>query len=838
MKTLIYLIFSFVLIGKIQAQDKTPNTIDKEDKRQGNWKILYAAHWKETTDTSKAIFYRTITYKDDKPTGKVRDYYKNGVVQMECTLLADRPEDIYDGIVIYYDKEGKKEKEVTYDYGRVISEKSFMDANSYEALWHKGNKLNTERKYKEAEFVFNEALIQAEKEFGKNSSTYIGCYGMLAMVYRNQRLHVKAESLYVEMKNMYEKTSGKESPSYSYVCSVLADMYSAKGLYAKAEPLLIEVNDIDKKLMSEVSSHYFYYLHSTVALADCYASQSLYVKADHYYKQSYNLFLYHFGYDNSHLTEKEKKAVLADGAHLYLSVYNFFTIQAHRQIPNLTAWAFNNSLVTKGLLFESTQKMRERILNSNDMPLKQLYEDWRIKRIAYSKALQLGTKECKRQNIYPKKLQFEANELEKQLSQKSELFAKASSKTRYTWQDVQKNLKKDEVIVEIIRTQYFYKRLTDSTLYMALIITPKTKNQPEMVVLTNGNEMEKENVSYYKNAIKFKKEDKISYNAFWKGIKAKLGKAKKVYFVPDGVYHQINLVTLQNPTTKEYLRSEIQIQLLSSSKDLIKHAENNKKQRKDFKDYQVHLFGYPTYGQKNDKISTSKEEIILSFSAQMDTTQRFFDANSGVITVLEGTKVEINNISKILTDKNIKNTIYLENKADEATVKGLKNPDILHIATHGFFLGDAEKFDKDNADKFRENPLLRSGLLLRDAEKGMRGEILEGEDGVLTAQEAINLNLDDTELVVMSACETGLGEIKNGEGVYGLQRSFQQAGAKTILMSLWKVDDVATQEVMTLFYNNLVAGKTKRQAFDDAQETLYKKYKNPYFWGAFVMVGE
>ncbi len=181
---------------------------------------------------------------------------------------------------------------------------------------------------------------------------------------------------------------------------------------------------------------------------------------------------------------------------------------------------------------------------------------------------------------------------------------------------------------------------------------------------------------------------------------------------------------------------------------------------------------------------------------------------------------------------------YLANQADEAIVKGLKNADILHIATHGFFLGDAEKFDKDNADKFRENPLLRSGLLLKDAEKGMRGEILEGEDGVLTAQEAINLNLDDTELVVMSACETGLGEIKNGEGVYGLQRSFQQAGAKTILMSLWKVDDTATQEVMTLFYNNLVAGKTKRQAFDDAQETLYKKYKNPYFWGAFVMVGE
>ena len=418
------------------------------------------------------------------------------------------------------------------------------------------------------------------------------------------------------------------------------------------------------------------------------------------------------------------------------------------------------------------------------------------------------------------------------------MFAKVNDKTKYTWKDVQKQLKANEVVVEIIRTEYYTTKRTDSTLYMALIITPTTQNQPEMVVFPNGKELETDAVAYYKNNIKFKKEDKVSYNAFWAQIKAKLGDAKKVYFVPDGVYHQINLVTLQNPATKAYLRNETQVQLLSSSKDLIKYAENSKKQRKNFKDYQIHLFGYPAYAQKNDKISTTKEERSLSFSAKMDTTQRFFNINSGTIAVLEGTKIEVNNISKILTDKKIKVTNYLENKAEEGTIKALKNPDILHIATHGFFLGDTEGFDKENSEKFRENPLLRSGLLLKDAEKGLRGEIKEGEDGVLTAQEALNLNLDDTELVVMSACETGLGEIKNGEGVYGLQRSFQQAGAKTILMSLWKVDDVATQEVMTLFYGNLAAGKTKRQAFDDAQETLYQKYKNPYFWGAFVMVGE
>jgi CHAT domain-containing protein len=149
------------------------------------------------------------------------------------------------------------------------------------------------------------------------------------------------------------------------------------------------------------------------------------------------------------------------------------------------------------------------------------------------------------------------------------------------------------------------------------------------------------------------------------------------------------------------------------------------------------------------------------------------------------------------------------------------------------------RFLGQNNTSLDKNPLLRCGLLLSNAEAGLKGFLTDGEDGILTAKEVLNLNLDSTDLVVLSACETGLGVVKNGEGVYGLNRSFQQAGAKTVLMSLWKVSDEATQQLMTLFYSNLLVKKMpKRQAFKDAQQELMVQYPEPKYWGAFVMVGE
>ena len=139
-----------------------------------------------------------------------------------------------------------------------------------------------------------------------------------------------------------------------------------------------------------------------------------------------------------------------------------------------------------------------------------------------------------------------------------------------------------------------------------------------------------------------------------------------------------------------------------------------------------------------------------------------------------------------------------------------------------------------------DSPLRESGVLLSGAQNTLRGERIGKENGVLTSFEARELDLSNTELVVLSACETGVGEYVSGEGVYGLQRSILEAGSENIIMSLWKVDDEATRILMTTFYLNWIEkGMTIRESLKHAQISLMQnpKYKSPYYWGAFVMIG-
>jgi CHAT domain-containing protein len=213
------------------------------------------------------------------------------------------------------------------------------------------------------------------------------------------------------------------------------------------------------------------------------------------------------------------------------------------------------------------------------------------------------------------------------------------------------------------------------------------------------------------------------------------------------------------------------------------------------------------------------------------------------IADLPGTEKEITQLQFMLKQKGWNTSEYIENSAAEEKIKELNSPKIFHIATHGLYRPSPavtlENSVEGSEALLIQNPLMRTGLLLKGA-----GDLLDKtdynynmENGILTAYEAMSLNLDKTDLVVLSACETGLGDLEAGEGVYGLQRAFLVAGAKVLIMSMFKVDDDATQKLMLKFYQKWLNNGNMRLSFIDAKKELRLEYPDPIHWGAFMMIG-
>ena len=221
----------------------------------------------------------------------------------------------------------------------------------------------------------------------------------------------------------------------------------------------------------------------------------------------------------------------------------------------------------------------------------------------------------------------------------------------------------------------------------------------------------------------------------------------------------------------------------------------------------------------------------------------------GDLNPLPGTQVEVDAVDKLLKNAGWQAMEYTGELALKDTMTRARGPRVVHIATHGFFLSDeeltAEAEARGTKANVNEDPMLRSGLFFAGADRVREGATPEQgvDDGVLTAFEASQLNLEGTELVVLSACETGMGKELNSDGVFGLRRGLKEAGADAVLMSMWSVPDKETQELMALFYAKWLGGIDKAEALRQAQleerETVRKRYGKdlPYYWGAFVLVG-
>ena len=346
----------------------------------------------------------------------------------------------------------------------------------------------------------------------------------------------------------------------------------------------------------------------------------------------------------------------------------------------------------------------------------------------------------------------------------------------------------------------------------------------------------------------------------WKPLEGPLGDAQRIYVSVDGVLNEIPLGVLEGADGRRVLE-KYDFRVVSSTRDLLRgsHAAGNNtailvgnpKFLMSEEEQLVavnRLGGMDKAGPEQGMLVASAVTPAMPGSTAGGALSRAMTErggcnppppNGGVLCPLPGTATEVQSIGELLREKHWTVSSYQGEQALEEVVKKAASPRVLHLATHGFFLPD----EKSKAET--EDPMIRSGLFFAGADRTLKMEApKEGmENGVLTAYEATGLNLQGTELVVLSACETARGKVQSGEGVFGLGRALQEAGAEAVLMSLWSVPDQETQELMTEFYRNWTNGMEKAEALRKAElterEVVKKRYGKdvPYYWGAFVLVG-
>ncbi|MDP1614905.1 MAG: CHAT domain-containing protein, partial [Methylococcales bacterium] len=704
-------------------------------------------------------------------------------------------------------------------------------------------------RYEEAEQLMKEVIRIDKASLGENNPSYGRDLNNLASLYQMTSRHEQAEPLMKEAMQIDKEYLGENHPSYGIRLNNLAQLYQAMGRYIEAEALMKEAIHVAKESLGENSNAYG---NGLTNLTRLYQAMGLYEKAEPLMNDAYSILKSNLRNNSSYLSENELYQ-FQNKVIFNLEIYQSINYQSTLSGNVDGAFATNIELYQKNLLLNSVIETRKCIFISGDTSLINSYQTIMSMR---KQADKLYSMPIEQRYEDPVVLVEQANNLEKDLRLRSKEYNRSLEDAEIAWKQVQNNLKPYEISIEFVSFAYYNKYWTDSTMYCALILK-KGMEFPEMVPLFEQKQLDSllfgskigVNNLYASRGIKSTYIPQLPngrklYNLIWKPLEKELRDVKTVYYSPSGLLHQIAFAALPLDSTT-YLCDTFNLVQLSSTRQLATSVWQTKPEQIT----STALFGGIKYDldvQETTELKRllPKNDLALSRGFTSDSTLRSKPYDS-----LPGTRKEVESIAVMLQASNIKTALYTGISGNEEVFKSLSNQNVsvLHIATHGFFYPDEKEKPQDldqimlvGEQKFRyvSNPLRRSGLILAGGNRTWKGEepVAGMEDGILTAQEISEMNLQNTELVVLSACETGLGDIKGGEGVFGLQRAFKLAGVRTIIMSLWKVDDDATKELMKSFYEKWLGGMDKHDAFRLAKKELKSKHPEPYFWAGFVML--
>ncbi len=679
--------------------------------------------------------------------------------------------------------------------------------------------------------ILESVIENNEADWNEKSNTYQRVNINLALIYENAGLTEKAENIYLKALKLKEKQGRTRQPDYASILTNLSSLYLNTGQLDKS---------IGKALSTAESIYTKEYGEQHPTVSSVLKIKGLFHLAKGRNEEGLatlnrNLNIVKGIYGESNTMVNESRVLLAyakwlngdiDGATTdfntalenninYIQEYfpamsevekskywqtlqadfqTYYAFVADQNKPDLTKKMLEYEVIVKGLLLSTSGKIRKQILQSNDRNLITRYEQWKATKTQLAYYFSLSEEEIKTQGINLDSIVNVSNQQEKWLSSNSDVFTNNAQQS-VSFDQLASTLQANEALIDIVK---FFNPSAGKDQYAAAIVTSGTVN---MVKLGDADPLEDRAIKLYKNSIKFKQKESRSYESFWKAIDEKINTKQKVYLVKDGVYNQVSIGSLYNGT--EYLAAKYDFSVLTNPGELlnVKHGA--------------------------EKISS----IFLMGSPAFDLKK---------YAPLPGTEEEIKKIEQLAGAKGVKVQTYLSDHASESNFEHSANYNVLHVATHGFFVNQAKEKHKLSGQKIASGgaleALLRSGLVLAQENEEGSTDLTQKDDGLATAYEIGSLDFPNTQIVVLSACETGLGEIQTGEGVYGLQRSFLVAGANSVIMSLWKVDDAATRDFMIAFYDEWLKSGNRFDAFNTAKRITQQKYNDPYYWGAFVMI--
>jgi len=714
--------------------------------------------------------------------------------------------------------------EPLYQRALAIQEKAFGPehpavATSLHNLAHLYQLLSDDAR---AEPLYQRALSIKQKILGPEHPAVATSLGNLAKIHFNKGDYSGAESLYQRALAIREKVFGPEHPDVARSLYNLACFYTARDDFSKAFPLFIRGQNIDDNLIDRIigvgsEERQIQFLSTKKADLEC----ALNLVAD------------------------------------YLSADPFARKQA------LDMW-----LSRKGVVLEAQRRFQEALVHSHDPAVMGMFQELAKIRSQLSQLSFAGPgkegPEAYRQKMA--ELEAQKKDLEAKLSRLSQAFALQKKIEKADGAKVAQALPQNTVLLDFVRINTFnfkakgHEKKWLPARYLAFVLPAGRGDKVDLIDLGDAEAIDSAIVRFKKDlagpanqqALKGIETARQLHNLVFAPLKAALGGIKEVLVSPDGNLNLIPFEVLQGPDGR-FLIEQYTFNYLAAGRDIIGFGQVPAKGGKAL------LIGDPDFDLGSEEKGAALRKLALAGDGSQETSARSAQMRGFSFQRLPGTREEIERLKGLIGEGAEQ---YTGKEALEEVLRQKGTPCLLHLATHGFFLEDSDLSSLRDQDFTRgiqqvnapaallkgvkvENPLLRSGIALAGANQTLQAEQTEKSDGLVTAEKILGLNLRGTDLVVLSACETGLGEVKAGEGVYGLRRAFVQAGTRGLVMSLWSVPDAETKELMIGFYQNMLSGKMNRvqalrQAALTQMVTVKNRYgaANPFYWGAFVYLGE